>query len=116
VSAAVLPKSFGDLECFVPEWSLESEAERHWKRVNSDLPTVRAFHDTVNARIDAIFAYLNTLPILDPKRLDPPDRRLYYLAVTTVEMSHPLDLNWASTEIDDKFPAQRVEMIPIPGR
>jgi hypothetical protein len=38
------------------------------------------------------------------------------LAVTTVEMSHPLDLNWASTEIDDKFPAQRVEMIPIPGR
>ncbi len=40
---------------------------------------------------------------------DLPDdaRTLFHLLITFVETAHPIDLNWATTDIEDAFPAER---------
>ncbi len=111
-----LPSEFGDLVTWGPDWSLDTEKERHFKRIYSDLATVRDFFDAVNPRMDAIIGYLNKLNTLDPKQLAPADRNLYYLAATCIEMSHPIDMKWRGTDIDDKFPSERLIFADLPGR
>jgi hypothetical protein len=116
MAALELPTQFKDLAHWGAEWCLDSEKARHFKRVYSDLDTVRGFFDSVNPRMDEIIGYLNTLNTLDPKQLAPADRNLYYLAATCIEMSHPIDMKWRGTDIDDKFPSERLIFADIPGR
>ena len=111
-----LPARFKDLAHWGSEWSLDSEKARHFKRVYSDLDTVKEFFDAVNPRMDEIIGYLNTLNTVDPKELPAPDRNLYYLAATCIEMSHPIDMKWRSTDIDDKFPSERLHFVDVAGR
>ncbi len=111
-----LPAKFKDLAHWGTEWSLDTEKARHFKRVYSDLDTVRGFFEAVNPRMDEIIGYLNTLNTLDPKQLAPADRNLYYLAATCIEMSHPIDMKWRGTDIDDKFPSERLIFADVPGR
>ena len=111
-----LPAKFNDLAHWGAEWSLDSEKARHFKRVYSDLETVQSFFNDVNPRMDEIIGYLNTLNILDPKELALVDRNLYYLAATCIEMSHPIDMKWRGTDIDDKFPSERLHFVDVPGR
>jgi hypothetical protein len=103
-----LPEKFADLSHWGPEWSKSWDRDRHVQRVGSDLETVRGFYEAVFPRMEAIIAYLNTKPN-DPAKLDEPDRNLFYLALTCMEMSHPIDMKWKSTDIDDTFPWQRME-------
>ena len=70
----------------------------------------------MSPRLDEILGYLNTLNEIDPKQLRTPDRNLYYLAATCLEMSHPIDMHWRTTDIDDKFPSERLEFVEVPGR
>ena len=111
-----LPTKFHDLAKWGPEWSLDTEKARHFKRVYSDLATVERFFDAVNPRMDEIIGYLNTLNTIDPKQLGPADRNLYYLAATCIEMSHPIDMKWRGTDIDDKVPSERLHFVDVAGR
>jgi hypothetical protein len=117
VSGAMeLPHPFADLAKWSSEWSLQTEKERHFKRVYSDLDTVKGFFDSVFPRMDEIIGYLNKLNTLDPQELAAPDKNLYYLAATCIEMSHPIDMKWRTTDIDDKFPSERMVFNRVPGR
>ena len=111
-----LPAKFKDLAHWGAEWSLDSEKARHFKRVYSDFATVKGFFDAVNPRMDEIIGYLNTLNTIDPKQLETADRNLYYLAATCIEMSHPIDMKWRGTDIDDKFPSERLHFVEVAGR
>lgn len=113
---AMLPERFKNLAKWCSEWSLDSEKARHFKRVYSDLETVREFYNAVQPHLDDIIGYLNTLNTLEPKRLGAQDRNLYYLAATCIEMSHPIDMGWRTTDIDDKFPSERLEFADLPNR
>jgi hypothetical protein len=108
MSAIELPAQFADLAHFGPEWCQPGEEARHWQRVGNDLETVRAFYETVFPRMDAIIEYLNGFDTSTPADLGPADRNLFYLALTCMEMSHPVDMHWPTTDIEDKFPSERL--------
>jgi hypothetical protein len=114
--AGALPDKFASLAKWCPEWCLDTEKARHFKRVYSDLDTVKEFYGAVQPHLDEIIAYLNTLNTIQPKELGPQDRNLYYLAATCIEMSHPIDMKWRTTDIDDKFPSERLIFADLPNR
>lgn len=116
-SSGALPAAFAELEPFVADWTGDSEEKRHWKRVRSDLDTAKRFHAAAFPRMHDILTYLGALDgRLDPKALPEPDRNLYYLAANVFEVSHPIDLQWSTTDIDDKFPSGRLIFEDVPGR
>jgi len=115
MSKIALPAKFADLAEWGPEWIHGWDRDRHVQRVGSDLATVRRFYEAVFPRMDDIIAYLNALPTADPAALSEPDRNLFNLALTCMEMSHPIDMKWKSTDIDDTFPWQRMDFAPLRG-
>ena len=80
------------------------------KRVECDTNKVQRFYETALPRMEAIMAYLDEFEL---DTMPAPAKRLYYLALTCMEMSHPVDLNWRTTDIDDAFPSERVEFLPV---
>ena len=108
----ILPEKFADLAVWGPDWFHALDRDRHVQRVSSSLETVREFYEAVFPRMDEIIGYLNTLGTADPDALGEADRNLFNLALTCMEMSHPIDMNWKGTDIDDTFPWQRMEFLP----
>ena len=107
-----LPKPFADLAPFA-DWILPTERERHRKRVTSDLATTRRFYDAVLPRMEAIVTYLNGRRWED---LDAADRNLFLLACAFMEVTHPIELGWKSTDIEDAFPYERLEFLSVSAR
>lgn len=112
MTAAVLPEAFADLAAF-SEWILPVERDRHRKRVTSDLAMARRFYDAVFPRMEAILSYLNARPWED---LTPADRNLFILACAFMEVSHPIELGWKTTDIADAFPYERLEFLSVSAR
>ena len=112
MSDVALPILFSDLAAF-SEWVLPVERDRHRKRVTSDLATVRKFYDATFPRMEAIITYLNARRWED---LTPADRNLFVLACALMEVSHPVELGWKSTDIEDAFPYQRLEFLSVSAR
>jgi hypothetical protein len=112
-----LPEGFAELTPFVAQWALATEQERHRQRVSSSLDAVRAFYQAVTPRIHDMIAHLDRFPGADPDDLPRPERNLYHLALAFMETSHPVDLNWQRTDIDDAFPFSRMDYLaPIDQR
>ena len=109
---APLPAAFADLGSF-EDWILPVERDRHRKRVTSDLATTRRFYDAMLPRMEAIVSYLNGRSW---ERLDDADRNLFVLAASFMEVSHPIELGWKSTDIEDAFPYQRLEFLSVSAR
>lgn len=109
---APLPAVFADLAAFA-DWILPVERDRHRKRVTSDLATVRRFYEAVFPRMEAIVTQLNARRWED---LDPAERNLFLLACAFMEVSHPVELGWKTTDIEDAFPYQRVEFLSVSAR
>ena len=107
-----LPAAFADLTTFA-DWIIPIERDRHRKRVTSDLATVRTFYDAIFPRMDAIITYLNGRGWED---LTPDDRNLFLLACAFMEVSHPVELGWKTTDIEDAFPYQRLEFLSVSAR
>lgn len=65
-----LPDAFKQLEHLVPEWAIEDGHQRYLKRVNSDMETLKSFHDQVlpygEAAIDHIDQYDYREPLPEP--------------------------------------------------
>jgi hypothetical protein len=80
----LLPAAFADLEPFVAAWSLPSEDKRFAKRAASTMEEIRAFHDAMMPRIQAVLEYLDGLSI---DALADDARRLLYLALSLAEIA-----------------------------
>jgi hypothetical protein len=99
-----LPPAFADLGGFADAWALPNEKARHDKLTASSIDELRAFYEAMLPRMDEIVLYLNRFP-LDAMPADAAV--LFDLAMTFMESAHPIDLHWRTTDIEDKFPAER---------
>ena len=99
-----LPSEFAELEPFVEEWALGNERDRFVKLTATSIETLREFYDAVVPRAEEIADYLNALDLGD---LPDDAQTLFHMLITFVETAHPIDLNWATTDIEDAFPAER---------
>lgn len=111
----LLPDEFSDLAPLVAEWAFATEKERALKRIYTDIGVLRAFHGKMRPRIEAIVDFLNKQEN-DPDRLPADAKNLYQLALTFMEVSAPIDLEWDSGDIEDTFPMDRFEFLAIPAR
>lgn len=109
---AALPAPFADLAAFA-DWIVPVERDRHRKRVTTDLATVKRFYDAAFPRMEAIITYLNARRWED---MDPADENLFTLGCAFMEVSHPIELGWKTTDIEDAFPYQRVEFLSVSAR
>lgn len=107
---ANLPAEFSDLETFFPEWAPMTERARAAKRVSTDISVLRAFHEQVSPRIEAMILYLNGFPN-DPQALPREAKHLYWLAQMVMEASVPIDLEWNGSDIEDVFPLERMTFV-----
>jgi hypothetical protein len=105
----LLPLQFAALERFTAVWALATEKERHDNLVAHSVEELSPFYEAMLPRMDEITLYLNQFP-LDAMPADA--QRLFDLAMTFMESAHPIDLHWETTDIEDKFPAQRFEFLP----
>jgi hypothetical protein len=108
----LLPNAFADLEPFVAAWGLPDERARQHHRVSSDLDTARKFYEAMLPRMPAVFDYFERIPHGDVDTLSAQDRRLYQLACAFYEASHPVEMGWRRTDIDDAFPLDRLRFLP----
>jgi hypothetical protein len=104
---AVLPDGFADLR-HLGEWIVPTEEGRHRKKIASDLETVRTFYQTMSPRMEAIIQHLNGVAW---ETMGPADKNLFLLASAFMEVSHPIELGWKTTDIADAFPTDRVEFL-----
>jgi hypothetical protein len=111
----LLPPQFADLEGLVA-WGLPTEQARQAKRVGAELEAVRVFYEAMLPRMPAVFDYLDLIPHGDVERLAEPERRLYRLAAAFIEASHPIEMKWRRTDIDDAFPLDRLKFLPPSDR
>jgi hypothetical protein len=107
-----LPPAFADLEPYFAAWSLANEQQRQRYRVQSDLDTARKFYEAMLPRMPAVFDYFERIPHGDVDTLSAQDRRLYQLACAFYEASHPVEMGWRRTDIDDAFPLDRLRFLP----
>jgi hypothetical protein len=104
----LLPPAFADLEPLVAVWALPNERARQVNRARADLETVRTFYLAMLPRMPAVFDYFERIGHGDLDRLAPPERRLFQLAAAFYEASHPVEMKWRRTDIDDAFPLERL--------
>jgi hypothetical protein len=104
---AVLPDGFADLR-HLGEWIVPTEEGRHRKKIASDLETVRTFYQTMSPRMEAIIQHLNGVAW---ETMGPADKNLFLLASAFMEVSHPIELGWKTTDIADAVPTDRVEFL-----
>ena len=98
-----LPDGFAALERFVPDWALASEAERNAKRLASSIGDIRAFYDAMRAQLDAIGEHLGPFDIAT---LPETERRLFYLALSFMEVAPAVEIHGAP-DVPDAIEADR---------
>jgi hypothetical protein len=116
MSGQKLPSAFADLEPYVAAWGLANEQARQHHRIVSDLDTARAFYEAMLPRMPAVFDYFDRIGHGDIDRLAPEDRLLFQLAASFYEASHPVEMKWRRTDIDDAFPLDRLRFLPPSDR
>lgn len=106
-----LPATFKDFEKWVPDWSIPHEAGRFTKRVSSPMEDLHKFVTALQAHVEEMIDYLNTQTVNDPDLLDSDHRRLFDLVLMWMEASIPFDLDWDVNDIEDAWPANRLEFL-----
>ena len=109
MSDTSLPKPFRDLEKFVSEWALPTEAERNHKRRSSSMEVLGDFYDAVLPRFGEILSHLNGVPA---DGMPAEERRLVELSLTFAEVSNAVE-RFGHPDIPDAIEASR--MAPIEG-
>lgn len=109
-SPTILPAQFAELEPFA-EWIIPRERDRHLKRIGSGMEDLRRFYDAILPRMDEIMGVLKQYPV---DSAPPPEvRNLYFLALSFMEVSLPIELRWAGPTNAGAFLSTRLE---IPDR
>lgn len=111
---AALPAEFADLNPYASAWALACERDRQRKRATSPMAEVRAFYDAAFPRLEAIIGHLDRYRLEDIESGRAPSEvcRLHRLALACMEASHPIEMHWAATDIDDAFPIDRLVFLP----
>ena len=109
MSTAVLPADFADLEPFA-DWSLETEAERYAKRLDSTMDELQAFYDAAFPRLDDITAFLDALPL---DALPQDATRLLWLCYSLVNASFPVEV-WRQPRVPDSG-AAHIDVVVEPA-
>lgn len=92
-----LPAPFKSLEHLVHEWALPNEQERYLKLVNISKSHLQVFFDEMLPQAQAIIDFLAPHGVVE---LQGELLTLYRLLLTFVETAHPIELNWATTNIE----------------
>jgi hypothetical protein len=93
----LLPEQFSDLEPYAADWALQTEPQRHAKRLASSMEELQAFYDAVFPRAKAAIEYLNRY---DLHEMPASARRLLYLLYSLVQVSFPVEV-WKQPETLD---------------
>jgi hypothetical protein len=104
-----LPPQFVDLVPYTAQWGLASQQERHVALMDCTIEGLRPYYQALLGRMDEIVGYLNQFPL---DNMPVEAQNLFDLAMTWAETAHPIDLRWKTTDIDDSFPASRIEYLP----
>ena len=107
MSDVLLPEAFADLR-HLGDWIVATEEGRHRRKIAADIETARSFYQTVFPRMEAIIQHLNGVAWAS---MGPADRNLFLLASMCMEVSHPVELGWQTTDIADAFPTGRVQFL-----
>ena len=107
MSETLLPNGFEDLR-HLGEWIVATEEGRHKKKIAADIEMARQFYATVFPRMEAIIQHLNGVAW---ESMGAADRNLFLLASMCMEVSHPVELGWQTTDIADAFPTSRVQFL-----
>lgn len=106
-----LPAQFRELEPFVEDWALPTQAERHRRRLSSSIETLRTFYDAMVTRMDEVVAYLNQLPVDQ----QPDDaRRLFYMTMSLAEIAMAVEL-FKQPAVVDGFDPVRFIATEVPN-
>jgi hypothetical protein len=111
MSQSLYPEEFMDLAALGEEWCIADQHERHLKRLKTARGDIERFYTAILPRLSGIIDYLDRFPL---DGMPPDAKRLFDLALTAMEMSHPIDLHWATNDIDDAFPPERLIPLPVP--
>ncbi|WP_329351964.1 hypothetical protein OG226_41615 [Streptomyces sp. NBC_01261] len=103
-----LPEEFADLERFLGRWRLRDSQERMAAMAAADIDELRELCAAVLPRIEAVVSHLNAFPL---DNMPPREQALYELALTFAEVTHPVDLGWATPEVSDLFPNDRMNLV-----
>jgi hypothetical protein len=93
---SILPPAFAELEPFA-DWSLETEAERYAKRLDSSMDEIQAFYDAAFPRLAEAMAHLDQL---DLNALPEDASRLLWLMYSLVNASFPVEV-WRQPRVPD---------------
>nr|ART40450.1 K793 [uncultured bacterium] len=63
-------------------------------------------------RMDAICTLLDRHSVAEFDTLPAEVQNLHNLALAFMEVSHPIDMGWRTTDVDDAFPSSRFEFLP----
>ena len=107
MSDVLLPEAFADLR-HLGEWIVPTEEGRHRKKISADIATARQLYQTVFPRMEAIILHLNGVAW---ESMGAADQNLFLLACMCMEVSHPVELGWPTTDIADAFPISRVQFL-----
>lgn len=102
---APLPPEYLHLEPLL-DWALETEDERHAKRLSCTVEATRVLYDAMAPEMDAIIQLLCRIP--RSQALSVPERNLYLLALSFVEVSMPIELEWPNTRNDGNYDSTRL--------
>jgi hypothetical protein len=108
VVSKLLPAEFSDLERWVDDWSLPTERERYHKRVRSTLGEIADFYAAMFPRMESI---MGLMKLFTPEEMPDDVRKLFYLALSFMMVSHPVELNWGGSDVIDAFPLERFEFL-----
>lgn len=100
----LLSGGFGELEQFICEWALESEQQRNRKRLASTMEELRYFYDVMLCHMEAIVTHLSRFTLQD---LLPPERRLFHLALSFMEVAPAVE-TYSSPDVPDAIAAHRL--------
>ena len=101
-----LPEGFAELERFVADWALASEAARNAKRLSSSFDDIRAFYDAMLPQIDSIGEHLARFDLGD---LPEPERCLFHLALSLMEVTPAVEIH-GMPDVPDAIEAERFEI------
>ncbi|MFJ2240409.1 hypothetical protein [Streptomyces sp. NPDC087859] len=105
---AGLPEGFADLERFLERWRLRDAQERMEAMVAADIEELRDLCAAMLPRIEAVVNHLNAFPLGD---MPPREQALFELALTFSEVTHPVDLGWATPEVSDLYPLDGMNLV-----
>jgi hypothetical protein len=94
---------FADLDSVVAAWGLSTVRQRREKRLRSNYEELKAFHDAMLPRLEAVIAFLDQFP---PDGIPEPFLPLSYAALAMCEVDDPVS-KWRSVLLDDALDPRR---------